>query len=162
MGALPEIPEIVGKGQKVIAYFLNRKQAIYFTAKSDTAVATDTTMEIIERFDAYERNLYRPPPERPVLPPDARAVIGGIMKRVIKSQLQPLLQMQAVDHAHIIALKQEIAALKAVPVMPVERGACGDYWPMLEIVKAAGIGPRGGADGRLRTCAGSAPTWPAR
>jgi hypothetical protein len=50
--------------------------------------------------------------------------------------------MQAVDHAHIVALKQEFATPKAAPV-PVERGGCRNYWPMLEIVKAAGIGPKG-------------------
>jgi hypothetical protein len=75
MGALPEIPEIVGKGQKVMAYFLNRKQAIYITAKSDTAVATDTTMEIIERFDAYERGdvLVQKPLPQMAFPPDRTA-----------------------------------------------------------------------------------------
>lgn len=36
-------------------HYLNRKQAIFITAKSETAAATEITIEIIERFDAYER-----------------------------------------------------------------------------------------------------------
>jgi len=42
-------------GRPTDAYYLNRKQAIFITAKSETAEATDITIEIIERFDAYER-----------------------------------------------------------------------------------------------------------
>lgn len=37
------------------AYYLNKKQAIFITAKSETDEATAITIEIIERFDAYER-----------------------------------------------------------------------------------------------------------
>jgi len=37
------------------AAYLNRKQAIFITAKSDTPDATNLTIEIIEKFDAYER-----------------------------------------------------------------------------------------------------------
>lgn len=55
MGILPTEEMTVGKGQKVEAYYLNRKQAIFITAKSETAEATDITIEIIHRFDAYER-----------------------------------------------------------------------------------------------------------
>nr|WP_222532535.1 phage antirepressor KilAC domain-containing protein [Azospirillum sp. 412522] len=39
------------------AHYLNRKQAIFITAKSETAEATEITIEIIERFDAYERGV---------------------------------------------------------------------------------------------------------
>lgn len=42
-------------GRPGTAYYLNRKQAIFITAKSETAEATDITIEIIHRFDAYER-----------------------------------------------------------------------------------------------------------
>lgn len=41
-------------GRPTIAYYLNRKQAIFITGKSDTATATDITIEIIHRFDEYE------------------------------------------------------------------------------------------------------------
>lgn len=44
------------------AYYLNKKQAIFITAKSETAQATEITIEIIERFDAYERGLQTSPP----------------------------------------------------------------------------------------------------
>ncbi|NHN93446.1 hypothetical protein GVI59_16070 [Acetobacter sicerae] len=60
MGTLPTEEMTVGKGQKVEAYYLNRKQAIFITAKSETATATDITIEIIERFDAYERGEVQP------------------------------------------------------------------------------------------------------
>jgi phage antirepressor YoqD-like protein len=37
------------------AYYLNRRQAIFITAKSETPTATEITIEIVDRFDAYER-----------------------------------------------------------------------------------------------------------
>lgn len=55
MGAVTEIAEIVGKGQKAKTYYLNKKQAIFITAKSETPEATDITIEIIHKFDAYEK-----------------------------------------------------------------------------------------------------------
>jgi hypothetical protein len=48
-------PPDSGGGRPTIEYYLNRKQAIFITAKSETPIPTDTTIEIIERFDAYER-----------------------------------------------------------------------------------------------------------
>ena len=62
MGALPTEDEVVGKGQKTKAFYLNKKQAIFITAKSETEKATDITIEIIEKFDAYERGA-RPVPQ---------------------------------------------------------------------------------------------------
>jgi phage antirepressor YoqD-like protein len=57
--ALGELPAVgtthASNGRTFDAYYLNRKQAIFITAKSETAEATDTTIEIIERFDAFER-----------------------------------------------------------------------------------------------------------
>jgi predicted ArsR family transcriptional regulator len=41
-------------GRPALAYYLNRKQAIFITAKSETPEATDITIEIIHRFDEYE------------------------------------------------------------------------------------------------------------
>lgn len=43
-----------GRGRPATAYYLNRKQAIFITAKSETPEATDITIEIIHRFDEYE------------------------------------------------------------------------------------------------------------
>ena len=54
MGTVPTVGTVIG-GQHATEYYLNRKQAIYITAKSGTPTATDITIEIIERFDAYER-----------------------------------------------------------------------------------------------------------
>ena len=50
-----EITSGVKGGRPGVAYCLNRKQAIFVAAKSETVTATDITIEIIERFDAYER-----------------------------------------------------------------------------------------------------------
>lgn len=41
-------------GRPTTVYYLNRKQAIFITAKSETPEATDITIEIIHRFDEYE------------------------------------------------------------------------------------------------------------
>src|SRR5271154_6291860 len=49
--------ERVIKGGEATEYYLNRKQAIFITAKSGTPMAIDITIEIIERFDAYERGV---------------------------------------------------------------------------------------------------------
>ena len=54
MGTVPTVGT-VKRGQDATEYYLNRKQAIFITAKSETAEATDITIEIIHRFDAYER-----------------------------------------------------------------------------------------------------------
>lgn len=53
--SMVEITSGAKGGRPGTAYYLNRKQAIFITAKSETAAATDITIEIIERFDAYER-----------------------------------------------------------------------------------------------------------
>lgn len=122
-------------GHPAIEYYLNRQQAIFITAKSQTAQATDTTIEIIGRFDAYGRGFRGLAPEQPALTPDDRSDVCGIITPVVASQLRPLFQM-------LEMLKQEIAAIKAAPE-PGERGACRNYWPKKEIVKEAGIGPAG-------------------
>lgn len=59
MGTVPTVGT-VKRGQDAKEYYLNRKQAIFITAKSETAEATDITIEIIERFDAYERGEAKP------------------------------------------------------------------------------------------------------
>lgn len=57
LGVSATVAETAGAkgGRPGKAYYLNRKQAIFITAKSDTPNATEITIEIIERFDAYER-----------------------------------------------------------------------------------------------------------
>lgn len=48
-------------GRPATEYYLNRKQAIFITAKSDTPDATDITIEVIQKFDAYESGLIKQP-----------------------------------------------------------------------------------------------------
>jgi hypothetical protein len=61
MGVLPTVGSThEANGRTFAAYYLNKKQAIFITAKSETAAATDITIEIIERFDAYERGAAAP------------------------------------------------------------------------------------------------------
>ncbi|NUB05800.1 hypothetical protein FW320_06370 [Azospirillum sp. Vi22] len=57
MGVCPTVGRTSGPqgGRPTEDFYLNRKQAIFITAKSETAEATDITIEIIEKFDAYER-----------------------------------------------------------------------------------------------------------
>ena len=45
----------VKRGQKAGEFYLNRRQAIFVTAKSETVAATEITVEIVRKFDAYER-----------------------------------------------------------------------------------------------------------
>jgi len=57
-------------GHAVSEFYLNKKQAIFITAKSETKIATEVTIEIIERFDAYERG-EMPHPQIPRTLPEA-------------------------------------------------------------------------------------------
>jgi hypothetical protein len=97
MGVLASVakaPDSQG-GRPAIEFYLNRRQAIFITAKPETAEATDTTIEVIERFDANERgdiDVLRP--DHAVLTPDDRSAVGGIIKRVVANQIRPLLQMR--------------------------------------------------------------------
>jgi hypothetical protein len=45
--------ETVKRGQKSTSYYLNKKQAIYICIKSETELATEKTLEIVEIYDAY-------------------------------------------------------------------------------------------------------------
>jgi phage antirepressor YoqD-like protein len=54
MGPCPTVGRVINGGEAT-EFYLNRKQAIFITAKSETPAATEITIEIIERFDAYER-----------------------------------------------------------------------------------------------------------
>ncbi|HYD29762.1 MAG TPA: phage antirepressor KilAC domain-containing protein [Azospirillaceae bacterium] len=62
MGVCPTVGRASGPngGRPTEDFYLNRKQAIFITAKSETPEATDITIEIIERFDAYERGSVQP------------------------------------------------------------------------------------------------------
>lgn len=59
MGTLPTVGRVINGGNAK-EFYLNRKQAIFITAKSETKEATEITIEIIERFEAYERGEINP------------------------------------------------------------------------------------------------------
>ena len=65
-------------GRPGTEFFLNRRQAIFVTTKSATPEATDITIEIIHRFDAYERG--------EAVPLTAQQT-GGIVKQVVNAAL---------------------------------------------------------------------------
>ena len=54
LATVTQTPGSVG-GRPSIGFYLNKKQAIFITAKSETPKAIEVTLAIIERFDAYER-----------------------------------------------------------------------------------------------------------
>jgi phage antirepressor YoqD-like protein len=62
LGVFSAVEETTGTkgGRPGTAHYLNRKQAIFITAKSATPKATDITIEIVERFDSYERGAAHP------------------------------------------------------------------------------------------------------
>jgi hypothetical protein len=47
--------ERVINGGVASEYYVNRRQAIYITAKSETPTAGDITIEVIEKFEADKR-----------------------------------------------------------------------------------------------------------
>lgn len=56
LGPRATVARVINGGEAT-EHLLNKKQAIFITAKSETPTATEITIEIIERFDAYERGL---------------------------------------------------------------------------------------------------------
>jgi phage antirepressor YoqD-like protein len=65
-----QTPGLAG-GRPATEFYLNRKQAIFITAKSETAEATEITIQIIEAFDAYERGARASDPLAVLADPDA-------------------------------------------------------------------------------------------
>ena len=49
----------LGVGGTAEVNYLNRKQAVFITAKSETEIATEVTIEIVKRFDDYENGTAR-------------------------------------------------------------------------------------------------------
>jgi hypothetical protein len=118
LGSLPTCDDVVGKGQRIQAVTLNRKQAIFVTAKSNTADATDITIEIIHRFDAYERGV-----------PDVLTAsqVGGITKAVVRSAMAEIREnladvLSGYDPTHAVVT---------------------DFEPMLRILAGQGVLPKG-------------------
>lgn len=101
MGTVPTVGT-VKRGQEATEYYLNRKQAIFITAKSETADATDITIEIIERFDAYERGEVKPAIAAP-----------SNMVEALTLALEQQKQLQAAQ-TEIAELSPKAAALDAI------------------------------------------------
>lgn len=133
---LPELDKLgpratvarVVNGGKATEYYLNRKQAIFITAKSETAEATDITIEIIERFDAYERGEVNP-----TLPKTyAEALLeAGRMAQ----QLEIAEERSKLQQAELDATKPKAQALDRISTSD------GSYG-LQEAAKILQIGPR--------------------
>jgi phage antirepressor YoqD-like protein len=93
MGTVPTVGT-VNRGQEATEFYLNRKQAIFITAKSETPQATEITIEIIEKFDAYERGAVPTVPQIDLSNPD---------------QLIQLLTSYALDKKALMAKVEEQA-----------------------------------------------------
>lgn len=55
-------------GRPATEFWLNKKQALFIIAKSETSLAVDITIKVIEKFDAYERGLISNAPAVAALP----------------------------------------------------------------------------------------------
>lgn len=60
LGPRPTVDRVINGGEAEVSY-LNRRQAIFITAKSETEIATEVTIEIVKRFDEYESGSLRAP-----------------------------------------------------------------------------------------------------
>ena len=93
MGTCPAVGRVVNGGDAV-EFFLNKRQAIFITAKSETAKATETTIEIIERFDAYERGA-----APATVDPMAMLNDPAAMRGLLLSYTEKVLALQAANAA---------------------------------------------------------------
>lgn len=60
-GICRTVRQMTGKqGRPAEVFYLNKRQATFITAKSETANATDFTIELVNRFDEYERGVRAP------------------------------------------------------------------------------------------------------
>lgn len=59
LGPRPTVDRVINGGGAEVSY-LNRKQAVFITAKSETEIATEVTIDIVKRFDEYENGGVRP------------------------------------------------------------------------------------------------------
>jgi phage antirepressor YoqD-like protein len=98
MGTVSTV-ETVNRGQKAVEFFLNRKQSIFITAKSGTPTATDITIEVIEKFDAYQRGA-KPP-----------AAIDFSSNAALLALANDLTQAMLADRAKMVALTSQNAVL---------------------------------------------------
>jgi phage regulator Rha-like protein len=67
LGLIATVAKSTG-GRPATAYYLNKAQAIFVTTQSGTATAIDITVEVIKKFDAYEKGLVTAAPAMPAIP----------------------------------------------------------------------------------------------
>ncbi|MFT9025919.1 phage antirepressor KilAC domain-containing protein [Acetobacter indonesiensis] len=128
IGTVPTVGT-VKRGQEATEYYLNRKQAIFITAKSETAEATDITIEIIERFDAYERGEV-PTPALPKTYAEALLEAGRMAQQLEVAEERAKLQQAELD-----ATKPKAQALDRISTSD------GSYG-LQEAAKILQVGPR--------------------
>ena len=104
MGTVPTVGTVT-RGQEGTEFYLNRKQAIFITAKSETAEATEITIEIIERFDAYERGTTKPADPMALL--NDPAAMRGLLLNYSEKVLA--LEAQVQEQAPTVAAYNRIA-----------------------------------------------------
>jgi hypothetical protein len=130
-----------GAGRPSNSFYLNKRQALFVTAKSNTPAAADVTVAMVEVFDRHlQASLPKPGHE---LSPDDATVIGGIVKAVVIKQTADLrasndlmLERIAQLSAQVDAMGRSAGALAA----PVRPAIANDHVTALQVVtELAGV-----------------------
>ncbi|RSC31509.1 hypothetical protein EGT36_23105 [Agrobacterium sp. FDAARGOS_525] len=95
----------LGLGGTAEVNYLNRKQAIFITAKSETVIATEVTIEIVKRFDDYENGTARQPMTAEDLirnPEHLLAITQGYALQIADMRRDMTVMQEDVDTLHRI------------------------------------------------------------
>lgn len=136
MGPRFTVERVINGGTATETY-LNKKQAIFITAKSETAEATEITIEIIEKFDAYERGAIT---QQPKLSDRQNKVIAIL--RAAEEEAAALIRKRTDD---AVLIMQGHDDLVTVPQMPPKltpkalREAAGMFRSLQYINKLSGM-----------------------
>lgn len=109
--------ERVVNGGNATEYYLNRKQAIFITAKSETAEATDITIEIIERFDAYERG-----EAKPAIAPETPEMLAFRAITALQGKLEVMEEQAKLQAAMLEVAQPKAEALDRISIASGEYG----------------------------------------
>jgi len=133
LGVCPTVEQTPGPqgGRPTAAYYLNRKQAIFITGKSDTPEATTITIEIIEKFDAYEHGAA--PAAHPAVPTSFREAL------LLAAEQQERIELQ---QKALAVAAPKAAAHDALSELPGELGVrdagrelkLGQFWVTKTII----------------------------
>lgn len=126
-GICPTVGQIhEGAGRPATEYWLNKQQALFITTKSDASIAIEMTVELIRRFDAYERGAVQQSNDTMALlndPKTLRGLLGNYAERVqqletVNSKLitvnEDLQQEKTVLAVANTSLKQDKAVLDQI------------------------------------------------